>query len=74
LTPFFKSFPVFWDWNMAFVDIGTLAISFIDDSLAVGDTAVVGLHGFEEIKETVHWDLGFGRWKKNPEESMFGGG
>ena len=49
----------------------TLAISFTDDSLAVSNTAVVGPHGFEEIKETVHWDLGFGRWKENPEESMF---
>jgi hypothetical protein len=37
----------------------------------VGNTAVVGPHGFEEIKETVHWDLGFGRWRENPEEIMF---
>ena len=49
----------------------TLAISFTDDSLAVGNTAVVGPHRFEEIKETVHWDLGFERWRENPEDNMF---
>jgi hypothetical protein len=38
-----------------------LAISFTDDSLAVGNTVIVGPHRFEEIKEAVHCDLGFGR-------------
>ena len=49
----------------------TLSISFTDDALIVGKTAILGPHRYGDIKEKVHWDLGFEKWRENPEDDLF---
>jgi hypothetical protein len=47
-----------------------LAISLVDEALVVSNTAVVGPH-LSEVKEIVHWDLGFQRWRENLHDELF---